>query len=290
MMEVAGAPLPVALDGVVGGIALGGDGTLQVLDDGIRIDAPTGEITVAAIGLDGVTYRDSRLTLFLRHGDVIDATGTPRLAAMARQIVSQVCTVPELTRPLRALGSRRGEPGSDHDRFFGPLLAARRKGERANDPRPRLRAFDATAIEKSLDQTIEELARVRYPKRAPERRALEAELLEIAIPLRTALDTLRETSRRALDESASGESAFVRWRSWCTAVETVFERADRCWLAFVPVLRATPPRHRPLWRRMLRLGVLVVGTIGYEMALESRASNRELAYPAVWEGSYIFSQ
>jgi hypothetical protein len=244
----------------VAGIDVTGDGTLQVLDDGVRIAAPAGEITVAANGLDGVGYHESRLTLFLHNGDVIDASGTPRLAAMAREIVSQVCTVPELTRPLRALGSRRGQPGSDHDRFFGPLLAARRKGERANDPRPRLRAFDAAALEKALDHTIAELARERFPRRAPERRALEAELLELAIPVRAAMDGLHEASRRALDERAPEESAFIRWRAWCAAVETVFERADRCWLAFVPVLGPTPHRHRSLWRRMLRLGVLVVTT------------------------------
>jgi hypothetical protein len=278
----------VALTGAIAGIDVSGDGTLQMLDDGIRITTPTGEFTVAESGLDGVTYRESRLTLFLRHGDVVDATGTPRLAAMTRQIVSQVCTVPELTRPLRALGSRRGQPGSDHDRFFAPLLAARRKGERANDARQRLRAFDAAALEKSLDQTIDTLARERYPKRAPDRRALEAELLEIAIPLRAALDALHQASRRALDETASGDAAFVRWRSWCAAVEAVFERADRCWLAFVPVLGATPPRRRPLWRRMLRLGVLVVSTAASGSTFEMNGQGFASAYTAAWEPTYIF--
>jgi hypothetical protein len=257
MTSGTGARLPVALGGGVAGVVLEGDGALEVLDDAVRIEAPPEEVIVAMSGLEGVGFRDGRLTLYLHHGDIIEASGSARLAAVSREIISQVCTLPELTRPLRGLGSRRGQPGSEHDRFFAPLLLARRKGERASDSRGRLRAFDAAGLETALDQTISELARSRHPKRSPERRALEAELLELAVPLRAAIDALHAASRGALAEDAPPETMFLRWRSWCRAVEVVFAQADRAWLSFVRVVGPPPPSRRPIWRRLLRLGSIV---------------------------------
>jgi hypothetical protein len=171
-----------------------------------------------------------------------------------------VCTLPELTRPLRSLGSRRGRLGAEHDRFFAPLLAARRRGERATDVRGRLKAFDAAGIVSALDESIGAFAKDRFPRSAPDRRALEAELLEIAVPFRTALEALEVYAQRAADTPGADETAFVRWRSWCGAVQEVFDRADRCWMAFGAVLGEAPVRRRPLWRRVLRLGAVIAVT------------------------------
>ena len=103
----------------------------------------------------------------------------------------------------------------------------------------------------SLQSAIADFAKARFPRRAPDRRAIEAELLEIADPLFTALQALDVYAARA-GEEGSEDTAFVRWRSWCGAVQEVFDRADRCWMAFGPVLGEAPVR-RPLWRRVLRL-------------------------------------
>jgi hypothetical protein len=249
--EGSGSSVAVTLSGSAAGVPVGGAGTLTVEDDLVDVHSERGNAVVEMSKLEGVTYRDSRLTLFLAGGDRVHADGTARLAAVAREIASNVCTLPELTRPLRSLGSRRGKLGADHDRFFAPLLTARRKGERAADRRARLRAFDGAAMSASLDTTIADFAKARFPRRAPERRAIEAELLELAAPLRTALEALDTYASRAIEEG-SDETAFVRWRSWCGAVQEVFDRADRCWLEFGPVLGDAPVR-RPLWRRMLRL-------------------------------------
>jgi hypothetical protein len=229
---------------------LRGPGTIAVGDDAIDIRSESGDAMLDLSMLEGVSFHGSRLTFFLRDGERVQADGTARLAAVAREVTALVCTLPELTRPLRSLGSRRGRLGVDHDRFFAPLLAARRRGERAADRRARLRAFDGANMSASLQSTIADFAKARYPRRAPDRRALEAELLEIAEPFFTALSALDVYAARAADES-SEDTAFVRWRSWCGAVQEAFERADRCWMGFGPVLGEAPVR-LPLWRRVLR--------------------------------------
>jgi hypothetical protein len=249
------------VSGRVGDLELAGEGRIALIDDAVRITAAAGEITIRLSALEGVVYRDQRLTLQLRD-DVVDVEGSARLAMIAREIATTVCMLPELTRPLRGLGSRRGRPGSEHDRFFSPLLTARRRCERAADPPARLRAFDAAAIRGSLNDMISTMARERYPKSAPDRRALEAELLEIAEPLMASLDELDGATRRATGPVAGGERGFVYWRSWCSAVRDVFKCADSCWLAYGPVLAAAPPpARRPLWRRMLRLGVVFLALV-----------------------------
>ena len=251
MAETIGAPLPVTIDGSIGGASIRGPATIVVDDDAVVLRGEFGETIIAMSILEGMSYRDGRLTMYLRGGDVVEATGSARLAALAREIVVQVCTLPELTRPLRALGSRRGRLGIDHDRFFAPLLTARRRGERASDRQGRLRAFEGASIRTALESAIADFAKARFPRRAPDRRALEAELQELAAPLMTSLDALDVYAGRATEED-SETTTFVRWRSWCGAVQEVFERADRCWLAFGPVLGDAPVR-RPLWRRVLRL-------------------------------------
>jgi hypothetical protein len=251
MGDAAGSAVAVTLSGAVGGVRIEGPGTVTVGESEVAVHSATGDVVLAMSALEGVSFRDSRLTLYLRGGDLVHAHGTARLAAVAREIAGHACTLPELTRPLRSLGSRRGRLGVDHDRFFATLLAARRRGERASDRRARLRAFDGAAMAAALDTTISEFAKARFPRRAPDRRALEAELLEISAPLRVAIEALDVYAARAMEEDRE-ETAFVRWRSWCGAVKEVFDRADRCWIAFGPVLGEAPIR-RPLWRRMLRL-------------------------------------
>ena len=251
MGEAGGTPVAVTISGTLGGAALDGTGTVSVGDDVVELRSASRVTALDMAAMEGIAYRDSRLTVYLRGGETVEVSGTARLAAVAREIAAQVCTLPELTRPLRSLGSRRGRLGVDHDRFFSPLLAARRRGERAGDQRARLRAFDGAAMSAALDAAIADFAKARFPRRAPDRRALEAELLEISAPLRTALEALDIFGRRAMEEG-SEDTVFVRWRSWCTAVREVFDRADRCWIAFGPVLGEAPVR-RPLWRRVLRL-------------------------------------
>jgi hypothetical protein len=249
------------VSGRVGGVALDGDATILLVGNGVRLDGPAADLTLHVSAIDGAVYHDSRLTLFLGGDDVVTVGGSARLAVIARELAGAVCALPELTLPLRGLGSRRGRPGSEHDRFFAPLLAARKKCERAADAQARIRAFDAAALGAAVTDAIGAVAKARYPSSAPDRRALEAEMLELAEPLAAALGRLGFTSKRAISE-VGGERGFVVWRDWCAAVGEVFERADAAWMAFGPVLAAAPPAaRRPLWRRMLRIGVVLAATV-----------------------------
>lgn len=253
--DAGGSSIPVTLGGSAAGAAMSGTGTLAVADDEVQVRDAARAVAIPLSAMEGASYRDGRLTLFLEHGEILIAEGTPRLSALARDVAAKICTLPELTRPLRALGSRRGRLGSEHDRFFAPLLAARRRAERGADPRARLRAFDAQAIATALEATIADSAKSRFSRSAPDRRALEAELQEIVGPLKVALDALEVYSARALSPE-NDDTRFRRWRSWCGAIQDVFDRADRCWLELGAVLGEAPVR-RPLWRRILRLKVFL---------------------------------
>jgi hypothetical protein len=161
--------------------------------------------------------------------------------------------LPELTLALRTLGSRRrrrGE-GTEHERFFAPLLEARRAAARAGDLEAAVGAFDAARLAGSFDKTLRALAADRAASgRAPVRRALEARLQERLEPLRTALEKLREAADELL---AAGDAARPdAWNRWATQLRAVFECADRCWPEFDAAL-GTPARpQRSWWRRLFR--------------------------------------
>ena len=269
--------ISVTLGGLSGGRELSGSGMLHFDGEMIRIEVlPTASANASAdpsisairrlnarmrwpvTWLDGVRYRDDELTLYLRDGDVVELTGPARLSAVADAIEDDARALGEMTRGLRSLGARRrgAASGGEQSRFFAPLLKARRLAEKARagrGPDP-LAAFDGEALREAIGSAVAELARERYPTSAPDRRALEAELEECAEPLLGGMSSIIEVAnavRRGPDDSR-----LVHWRAWSREVRTLFERADRCWVAMAPVLEnAPPPPHQPWWRRALRLGL-----------------------------------
>jgi hypothetical protein len=138
--------------------------------------------------------------------------------------------LPELTLALRALGSRRrrrGE-GNEQERFFAPLLEARRAAARAPDLEAAITSFDVARLNTSFDKTIGALAADRAASGRPAaRRALEARLQEGLEPLRRALSDLGERADALLraDEGARPDA----WRRWADQLRAVFACADRCW-------------------------------------------------------------
>ena len=85
--------------------------------------------------------------------------------------------IPELTLALRTLGSRRGRrgEGNEHERFFAPLLEARRAAARAADVEAALTAFDAERLTATFEKTLRALAVYRAGSGRPAvRRVLEA--------------------------------------------------------------------------------------------------------------------
>jgi hypothetical protein len=138
--------------------------------------------------------------------------------------------LPELTLALRTLGSRRGRSGegNEQERFFAPLLEARRAAARAGDVEMAVTSFDAARLNTSFDKTIRALAADRATSGRPAaRRALEARLQERLEPLRRALTELAERADDLL--RADDDTRPDAWRRWIDQLRAVFASADRCW-------------------------------------------------------------
>lgn len=212
--------------------------------------------------IDGATAGEFEIALYLAAGNVLDlgvasesATPVVDLTVAMAELTRRVCRLPELTSHLRGFGSQRARPGADHDQFFAPLLDARRASEAFHSPLDQLRAFDPPALRAAAEQTLAGFAAARFPVVAPDRRALEAELVEFADPLWEALDRLARARDAAY--SSPDDTRFRRWREWAAAVRGVYAAADRVWVALLPALaRSGEPSvgNARLWRRVLRRG------------------------------------
>jgi hypothetical protein len=250
MPETAQAGVPVVIAHSSGLGDLSGEAQLVAGEDAVVLRAATGEVTIAYAALDGVQFRDARLSLTARGPIVLRLDGSPRLAATAREIVARACALPELTLALRALGSRRAGGGVGDDTFFAPFLAARRRAERASDLALRLAAFDPPVLAAAVDEIILRLAGTP-PRWASDRRALEAHLGELAAPLHASIEALADAA--AAWRSSGDETRLARWRDWASALRVLFAEADRCCLAVQALLREWHDVPLPWWRRALGL-------------------------------------
>ena len=153
-------------------------------------------------------------------------------AALQDQLIGSCRTVPELTRTLRAFGSRRGRQSArdsastEQQRFFAPLIDARRNALGAT-PAESIASFNGTALLAAYDETLRRFASERYVQPGPARRALEAELEDLAEPMFAALRLLGETGETA----ATNPDDLRVWRAWSAQLRATFEIADRVWLA-----------------------------------------------------------
>ena len=149
--------------------------------------------------------------------------------------------LPELTLSLRSLGSLRGGGGPsarvEQAQFFAPLLDARRRAASAKSSSEVLAAFSVARLGTSLDELLHTLAAERFPDRPPARRAFEAELVDAAQPLYTALRALREETPPA--GTPVGEDAWLRWLG---ALRATFDAADRAWRSIGESLARVPAR------------------------------------------------
>ena len=178
-------------------------------------------------GLDGVAAGPTQLSLYLASGDVLELAGDDSLRAVAVQVVERACTMPELTRGLRALGSLRGTPGAAHDAWFAPLLAARRAVHGVTDAKRQLALIDAGELARAMERAMQELAALTAPGDAARQRAIEAALEEESQGMFLAFARLA-LSADTLSGSAS-DTLFVDWRRWVGALQDVFTAADEAW-------------------------------------------------------------
>jgi hypothetical protein len=248
MREIAHTAIPVSLGGLLRGRDLAGRASLVLRSQVIELDRGSHTIRLPLGALEGARMRDDVLELFLDSGDVVEVRDAEELSSLAHQIERRACTVPELTLSLSAFGSRRAFPGAEHDQFFGPFLDARKRAERAMGAGGVRSAFDAPSLRGEMEKVLRALAAAHQPRRAPDRRALEAELFEATAGMFAAIDSMGAMQRRV--EESDGADRIARWREWSSLVHDVFIRADGAWLAVHALLDSATPR-RGGWRRWL---------------------------------------
>ena len=238
----------VTLGGLLRGRELEGEAMVSLDAESVALDTARGRISLALAHLEGIRVPGDVLELYLANGDVIELQEAPELNALAREIASQACAIPEMTRSLRALGAGSLAAGDEHDRFFGPLLEARLLAERAPNLVALRAAFDAAALRASVDHVVEEIATERYPAAAGERRALIAELRDNAHELFARIAEL-ERAENALGACDDSER-FVRWREWSGVLRNVFRSADESWILIHPVLSDDRRAAPSFWKRI----------------------------------------
>lgn len=178
-------------------------------------------------GLDGIMPRQNQVTLYLASGDVLELTENDALRQFASNLLDSACRVPELTRGLRALGSVRGEPGNAHDRWFAPLLAARRAVAGISDAERQVALIDAAQIASQLRKVMTEIAKEQAPAQPAMQRAIEAALHEDSEATFDALERLAFAAD--VLRVSPLDTRLADWRRWMTALREVFIAADQSW-------------------------------------------------------------
>ncbi len=193
------------------------------------------------VHLDDITdvRRDGRrVTVVLAAGgSLVLHSADP--APLEAAIVAACCTIPELTRALRSLGSSRTRASASAQReFFAPLLEARRRAEESVGRAAIVAAFDPDRLERALDAYLAGLTERSRDARPAARRAFAAHAGEAAEPLRAAIGELRHTGPAA---AAAGAGAGLGdWKRWRQSLQTLFATADRCWTRLQPVAGREP--------------------------------------------------
>lgn len=241
------------LHGLHRGADVSGAVELAVEERGLRLaiaGGPTLPVTWDA--LDGAAHDGTTLTLYLMGDDVLELDDVADAGALARLVGERACRLGELTLALRGLGSARANPGSEHQRFYGPLLAARRALEGARGPEAQWRAVDPEALGDAVRATLGAFARERFAGAPADQRALEAELLDYAEGLLAALARL--AAARDAGRASPPDARFAAWRRWAAELRTVFAEHDRAWIAALPALCDSRGQQGRFWRRILGLG------------------------------------
>jgi hypothetical protein len=252
-MSDAAPSIAVTVTGLLRGHELQGGAAVSLRGEVVELVTRNARHTLAIGSLEGARVLESgAMELSVEGGDAVmlfaGINGAASLKALADELLQRACALPEFTRSLRGLGSHLTRPGADHDKFFRPLLEARRGAERAGQFAGARAAFDAASLRAAFSRRLREMAHERWPDDPPERRALEAEAVDTAAPLFEAIAAL-ETAQRGFDASADFDR-FARWRAWTSALQRVFERADESWMELQPAFAALPVK-QSAWRRLL---------------------------------------
>jgi len=249
-MSDAAIPVRAMISRRVGGREVSMEALVTLEAGTLTLATSRGRVTLPITVLSGAREENGVLLVYRRQGDVVRMGPALELGALALELEQHVHMLPELTRSLRTLGSRRAAASPEHDRFFAPLIAARRAAEGGRSTTVTLDAFSAPGLRESLLGALATFAAERYPDEPPERRALEAELVDDMAPLLARLDAL-DAARTALDQSPDA-NRYDAWRTWTAALQRVFECADEIWETLSAVLDPARRGRLSRWRRLMR--------------------------------------
>lgn len=219
-----------------------GPGTALVDEDVLRMlltESSDGEMALP-IRYDtivGVGMSDGSVVISCRDGRSLVVT-LPEAASFRQAVLAACRALPEVTRALRALGSRRGVAGTRRNptdregRYFAPFIRARRASMDARDAASVIRAFEPRELARAVAHTILMFASDLAAGHPARKRAMEAELDDAVQPLSDALDRLRDLATLA----SSDVDDLGRWRGWAMGVQQVFDAADKSWVAIEPIV------------------------------------------------------
>lgn len=232
MTPEGGAPVlvlsRVTVRGRWAGIDFDEGGALHLHASEGRVLTTRGEIRFAWRHLTDATLEQATLHLH-RAPEALALAGPADLPRAWAHVVAGACEVPELARGLRSLGSARGGDAERQLRFFGPLLAARRRVEAPDAVERRVAQFDAATVSQRLADAVRALAAERHPADPRLQRALGAHLEEALEPCLAALQALADAAEGV--HGAVEGLRFVAWRRWTSTLRRVFVEADRSWSA-----------------------------------------------------------
>jgi hypothetical protein len=244
--------LPARLRGVWNDRTLDDDAAVQLDADVLRIAYDAAHPAVIELPVNdllGASFQDGVLSLTVKSGGTLLLADSSHLDGLRHRLEAAVCVFPAQTLSLRGFGSERSSPGSDHDQWFEALLTARRTAEESRTVETQRRAFDSPRLVRHAQITREGWASVRF-EGAADRRALVAELEDLAAPYSHALRQLEHAALRL--RQVAEDRKFETWRRWTGTVQRAFRAADDVWTATIPVLCDSRGAKGALWRRLLR--------------------------------------
>jgi len=217
------------------GTALLDEGVLRIL----LLDSAGGEksLQLRYDMVAGVALSDGSVVITCRDGKILKVA-TRQASAFRSTMLAACRALPEVTRALRALGSRRGaggirrNPGEPEAAFFRPLIAARRTSMEATDAIAVVAAFNPKTLAMEIARIIDGFAAELGQDHPARRRALEAELTDASEELSVTLERLDELAQKAMADVDD----LGRWRAWANGVRDVFEAADRTWVVIEPIV------------------------------------------------------
>jgi hypothetical protein len=219
-----------------------GAGTALVDEDVLRLlllDSPSGEkvLQISYESIAGVGLTAGAVMISMRDGVAL-TLASPQAPELRTRLLSACRALPEVTRALRALGSRRTlrgtrrNPTDKERRFFAPLIAARRASMEAREATAVVKSFDAERLIRDITAVVLDFAAEGGGSQPARRRALEAELTDASEQLTATLQELAAASMRPLNDVDD----LATWRAWAAAVQRAFEAADRSWAEIEPIV------------------------------------------------------